>query len=86
MVDETFATIQEEAEAMYDDVKSTVRNGVVSADTKLITKALLFIGLQLQAIANCANDIADDVNGISNEVENCAIQLKEIDSSINQLS
>lgn len=40
---------------LENDIESTIRNGIVSADTKLITKALLFIGLQLHRLIldNC---------------------------------
>ncbi len=76
--------LDERLETLREDIEMDLRNGMVSADTKLITKAILLTALQLKEISV---DIAAIANGdhildVENKLENITNALNEIDKSI----
>lgn len=77
--------LSDRLESLRDDIESDIRNGMVSADTKLIAKSLLFVGLQLMQLTVDTEEISNDMYKISDKLEDCATQLKEIDGSLNQV-
>lgn len=75
-------------ETLREDIEMDLRNGMVSADTKLITKAILLTALQLKEISVDIAAIAnsDHVLDVENKLENITNALNEIDKSIYSIS
>lgn len=74
--------LSDRLETLREDIEMDLRNGMVSADTKLITKAILLVALQLKEICVDTEEIATETTDISAKIERCSEALFEIDKTL----